>query len=124
VPERFAQHRLDGLGDEPRCGAPRKIGDDQIEEVVTRTLEAKPADATHGSTRAWRRRRAYRHHPCTGSPPARGQAWQAFCLQPHRTETLKLLTDPQFIEKVRDIVGLYLASLEKALVICVDEKSQ
>lgn len=115
--ERFAQHRLDGLGDEPRCGAPRKIGDDRIEEIVTRTLEAKPADATHWSTRGMAKASGI-------SASSVHRIWRAFSLQPHRTETFKLSSDPQFVEKVRDIVGLYLDPPEKALVICVDEKSQ
>jgi transposase len=115
--ERFAKHRLDGLDDEPRCGAPRKIGDDRIEEIVTRTLETKPDDATHWSTRDMARASGV-------SASTVHRIWRAFSLQPHRTETFKLSTDPQFVEKVRDIVGLYLDPPEKALVICVDEKSQ
>lgn len=115
--ERFAQHRLDGLGDEPRCGAPRRIGDNRIEEIVTKTLEAKPADATHWSTRGMAKASGI-------SASSVHRIWRAFSLQPHRTETFKLSTDPQFVEKVRDIVGLYLDPPEKALVICVDEKSQ
>jgi transposase len=115
--ERFAEHRLDGLLDEPRCGAPRQIGDDRIEEIVVRTLEAKPADATHWSTRGMAKASGV-------SASSVHRIWRAFSLQPHRTETFKLSTDPQFIEKVRDIVGLYLDPPDKALVICVDEKSQ
>lgn len=115
--ERFAAHRLDGLSDEPRCGAPRRIGDDQIEEIVVRTLEAKPAGATHWSTRGMARASGV-------STSSVHRIWRAFSLQPHRTETFKLSTDPQFVEKVRDIVGLYLDPPEKALVVCVDEKSQ
>jgi len=115
--ERFVKHRLDGLDDEPRCGAPRKIGDDRIEEIVTKTLETKPADATHWSTRGMAKAAGV-------SASSVHRIWQAFSLQPHRTETFKLSTDPQFVEKVRDIVGLYLDPPEKALVICVDEKSQ
>ena len=114
--ERFAKHRLDGLDDEPRRGAPRKIGDNRIEEIVTKTLETKPADATHWSTRGMAK--------AAGVSASSVHRRQAFCLQPHRTETFKLSTDPQFVEKVRDIVGLYLDPPEKALVICVDEKSQ
>ena len=115
--ERFARHRLDGLDDEPRCGAPRKIGDDRIEAIVTKTLEERPANATHWSTRGMAK--------ATGvSTSSVHRIWRAFSLQPHRTETFKLSTDPQFVEKVRDIVGLYLDPPEKALVICVDEKSQ
>jgi transposase len=115
--ERFAKHRLDGLDDEPRCGAPRKIGDDRIEEIITMTLETKPADATHWSTRGMAKASGV-------STSSVQRIWRAFCLQPHRAETFKLSTDPQFVEKVRDIVGLYLDPPEKALVICVDEKSQ
>jgi transposase len=115
--ERFAKHRLDGLGDEPRCGAPRRIGDDRIEEIVTKTLEAKPADATHWSTRGMAKASGI-------SAASVHRIWRAFSLQPHRTETFKLSSDPQFVEKVRDIVGLYLDPPEKAVVICVDEKSQ
>jgi transposase len=115
--ERFARHRLDGLNDEPRCGAPRKIGDDQIEAIVVRTLEATPKDATHWSTRGMARASGV-------STSSVHRIWRAFSLQPHRSETFKLSTDPQFVEKVRDIVGLYLDPPEKALVICVDEKTQ
>jgi len=115
--ERFAKYRLDGLSDEPRCGAPRKIGDDRIEDIVTKTLETKPNNATHWSTRGMARASGV-------STSSVHRIWRAFSLQPHRTETFKLSTDPQFVEKVRDIVGLYLDPPEKALVICVDEKSQ
>lgn len=115
--ERFARHRLDGLDDEPRCGAPRKIGDDCVEEIVTRTLETQPRNATHWSTRDMAKASGV-------SASSVHRIWRAFSLQPHRTGTFKLSTDPQFIEKVRDIVGLYLDPPDKALVICVDEKSQ
>jgi transposase len=115
--ERFARARLDGLSDEPRCGAPRKIGDDQIEAIIVKTLEQKPANATHWSTRDMARASGV-------STSSVHRIWRAFSLQPHRTETFKLSTDPQFVEKVRDIVGLYLDPPAKALVICVDEKSQ
>jgi transposase len=115
--ERFVKHRLDGLDDEPRSGAPRKIGDDRIAAIVTKTLEEKPADATHWSTRGMAKASGV-------SITTVHRIWRAFSLQPHRTETFKLSTDPQFVEKVRDIVGLYLDPPEKALVICVDEKSQ
>jgi transposase len=114
---RFVRHRLDGLDDEPRCGAPRKIGDERIEDIVTKTLELKPKDATHWSTRGMAKASGV-------SASTVQRIWRAFSLQPHRTETFKLSTDPQFVEKVRDIVGLYLDPPEKALVICVDEKSQ
>jgi transposase len=114
---RFARDRLDGLDDEPRCGAPRKIGDDRIEEIVTQTLEARPANATHWSTRGMAKASGV-------SASSVHRIWRAFCLQPHRVETFKLSKDPQFIEKVRDIIGLYLNPPERALVLCVDEKSQ
>jgi transposase len=115
--ERFAKHGLDGLDDEPRCGAPRKIGDDRIEEIITMTLETKPAAATHWSTRGMAKASGV-------STSSVHRIWRAFSLQPHRVETFKLSTDPQFVEKVRDIVGLYLDPPDKALVICIDEKSQ
>jgi transposase len=115
--ERFAKHHLDGLSDEPRCGAPRKIGDDKIESIVVKTLEEKPNGATHWSTRDMAKASGV-------SASSVHRIWRAFSLQPHRTETFKLSTDPQFVEKVRDIVGLYLDPPDKALVICVDEKSQ
>jgi transposase len=115
--QRFLRERLDGLLDEPRPGAPRTIRDADVERVVTLTLESRPEDATHWSTRAMARR--------TGmSQSAVSRIWRAFVLQPHRSETFKLSRDPLFIEKVRDIVGLYLNPPEKALVLCVDEKSQ
>ncbi len=115
--QRFLAHRLDGLLDEPRPGAPRTIRDKDVERVVTLTLESTPPDATHWSTRSMARR--------TGmSQSAVSRIWRAFALQPHRSETFKLSQDPLFIEKVRDIVGLYLNPPKKALVLCVDEKSQ
>jgi transposase len=114
---RFVAKRLDGLVDEPRPGAPRTVGDDAIERVITRTLETKPAAATHWSTRGMAK--------ATGlSQSAISRIWRAFGLQPHRADTFKLSTDPYFVEKVRDVVGLYLAPPERALVLSVDEKSQ
>lgn len=114
---RFVERRLDGLLDEPRPGAPRTITDADVERVLTLTLETTPPDATHWSTRAMAR--------CTGmSQSAISRIWRAFALQPHRTETFKLSSDPLFIEKVRDIVGLYLNPPDRAMVLCVDEKSQ
>ena len=98
---RFAEHRVAGLYDEPRPGAPRQIGDEAIAEMIRRTLETTPADATHWSLRSMAR--AVGHAPSTIH-----RIWRAFGLQPHRSETFKLSTDPLFIEKVRDIVGLYL----------------
>src|SRR5271165_3057497 len=115
---RFVDRRLDGLFDEPRPGAPRTITDEQVEAVVVKTLEERPKDgATHWSTRSMAK--------ATGmSQTAIVNIWHAFSLQPHRTESFKLSTDPLFIEKVRDIVGLYLDPPERAVVLCVDEKSQ
>jgi len=114
---RFIERRLDGLLDEPRPGAPRRITDADVERVITRTLESKPKDATHWSTRSMAR-------ACGLTQSAVSRIWRAFALQPHRTETFQLSKDPLFIEKVRDIVGLYLHPPERALVLCVDEKSQ
>src|SRR5437773_4304099 len=114
---RFVAKRVAGLLDEPRPGAPRKITDEHVEQVVRLTLEHTPRDATHWSTRAMARR-------CGLSQTAVSRIWRAFALQPHRVETFKLSKDPLFIEKVRDIVGLYLQPPDKALVLCVDEKTQ
>jgi transposase len=114
---RFAEHRLDGLTDEPRPGQPRKITDEKVEEVIVKTLESTPRDATHWSTRSMAREVGL-----TQSAVLR--IWQAFGLQPHRQQTWKLSKDPQFIDKVRDVVGLYLNPPERAVVLCVDEKSQ
>ena len=114
---RFHATRLAGLLDEPRPGAPRRITDAMVERVLTETLETTPRDATHWSTRAMARRVGM-------SQSAIARIWHAFALQPHRVETFKLSKDPLFIDKVRDIVGLYLAPPDRALVLCVDEKSQ
>ena len=114
---RFVAKRVAGLLDEPRPGAPRKITDSHVEQVVRLTLESTPRAATHWSTRAMARR-------CGLSQTAVSRIWRAFALQPHRVETFKLSKDPLFIEKVRDIVGLYLHPPDKALVLCVDEKAQ
>jgi transposase len=114
---RFLAKRLDGLLDDPRPGAPRTVSDAHVEDVVTLTLETKPRDATHWSTRAMAAR-------CGLSQTTVSRIWRAFGLQPHRTDTFKLSPDPLFVEKVRDIVGLYLDPPERALVLCVDEKSQ
>ena len=114
---RFVTKRLDGLLDEPRPGAPRRISDADVEHVLTRTLESTPQDATHWSTRALAQ-------TCGLSQSTVSRVWRAFALQPHRSEAFKLSRDPLFIEKVRDIVGLYLHPPDKALVLCVDEKSQ
>lgn len=114
---RFLEQRLDGLLDEPRPGAPRKITDDDVERVLTLTLESTPRNATHWSTRSLAAK--------TGmSQTAVSRIWRAFALQPHRSDTFKLSKDPLFVEKVRDIVGLYMSPPDQALVLCVDEKSQ
>jgi transposase-like protein/transposase len=114
---RFVARRLKGLFDEDRPGAPRTITDDQVEELIVKTLEEKPADATHWSTRSMAK--------ATGmSQTSISLIWRAFGLQPHRADSFKLSTDPLFIEKVRDIVALYLDPPERAAVLCVDEKSQ
>ena len=115
--QRFVERRLEGLLDEPRPGAPRQIGDEAVERVLTLTLEKRPHDATHWSTRSMAKR-------CGLSQSAVSRIWRAFALQPHRAETFQLSKDPLFIEKVRDIVGLYLNPPDKALVLCVDEKTQ
>jgi transposase len=115
---RFVRDRLDGLVDEPRPGRPRTIADEQVEQVVTKTLEEPPPNHdTHWSTRSMARQVGL-------SQTAISRIWRAFGLKPHLTQTWKLSTDPQFIDKVRDIVGLYLDPPEAALVLCVDEKSQ
>jgi len=114
---RFVADRLDGLLDEPRPGRPRTVTDEQVEAVITRTLETTPRDATHWSTRALARELGM-------SQSAVSRIWRAFALAPHRQETWKLSTDPLFIDKVRDVVGLYLDPPERAVVLCVDEKSQ
>jgi transposase len=114
---RFVADRLDGLVDEPRSGRPRTIVDAQVEDVLVRTLESQPKNATHWSTRSMAAESGL-------SREAVGRIWRAFGLQPHRVETWKLSKDPLFIDKVRDVVGLYLAPPERAVVLCVDEKSQ
>jgi transposase len=114
---RFAKDRLDGLVDEPRPGKPRTISDAQVEEVIVKTLESTPKDATHWSTRSMANEVGL-------SQTAVSRIWRAFGLQPHRQETWKLSKDPQFVAKVRDVVGLYLDPPERAVVLCVDEKSQ
>ena len=114
---RFAEHRLDGLLDEPRPGRPRTITDEQVEEVIVARWRRTPKDATHWSTRSMAREVGL-------TQTAVLRIWKAFGLQPHRQETWKLSKDPQFIDKVRDVVGLYLDPPERAVVLCVDEKSQ
>jgi transposase len=114
---RFAERRLEGLVDEPRPGAPRKVTDEQVEQVVVATLERTPADATH-----WSRTSMAAESGLSKSTV--GRIWKAFGLKPHQVDTFKLSNDPQFIDKVRDVVGLYLDPPEKALVLALDEKSQ
>jgi transposase len=114
---RFTADRLDGLRDEPRSGAPRTIEDERIEAVVVRTLESTPPDATHWSSRGMARASGV-------SVSTVQRIWRAFGLQPHRLETFKLSTDPDFVAKVRDVVGLYVTPPQHAIVLCVDEKSQ
>jgi transposase len=114
---RFVAKRLDGLADDPRPGAVRTVTDDLVEAVIVKTLEELPRDATHWSTRSMAR--------ATGmSQSAISRIWRAFGLKPHLVDSFKLSNDPQFIEKVRDVVGLYMNPPEAALVLCVDEKTQ
>jgi transposase len=114
---RFARMGLDGLHDEPRPGRPRTVSDDDVERVIVKTLEEQPTDATHWSTRSMAK--------ATGmSQSAVSRIWRAFGLKPHQTESFKLSPDPLFVDKVRDIVGLYLNPPEAAVVLCLDEKSQ
>lgn len=115
--KRFLDRRLEGLVDEPRPGAPRRITDERVEEVIVKTLEATPTDATHWS-------RASMAAESGLSKSTVGRIWKAFGLKPHLVDTFKLSNDPQFIDKIRDVVGLYLDPPEKALVLAVDEKSQ
>lgn len=114
---RFIAERLDGLVDEPRPGTPRKIGDDAVEAVVTATLESTPKGATHWSTRQLARKVGL-------SKTTISRIWSAFGLKPHRTDNFQLSKDPLLVDKVRDIVGLYMSPPDNALVLCVDEKSQ
>src|SRR5260370_12666149 len=115
--KRFIAQRLDGLDDEPRPGAERQIGDDEIESVVTQTLESTPKGCTHWSTRSMAKSVGLSHSTI-------GRIWRAFGLQPHRTESFRLSQDPLLVEKVRDIVGLYMSPPDNAVVLCVDEESQ
>jgi transposase len=115
---RFAERRLEGLVDEPRPGRPRTISDERVEAVIIKTLESTPRDgATHWSTRSMAQEAGVTQNAVV-------RIWHAFGLQPHRQETWKLSKDPQFIEKVHDVCGLYLNPPERAVVLCVDEKSQ
>ena len=114
---RFVVDRLDGLLDEPRPGRPRVVGDEKIAELITATLESTPSDATHWSTRSMAQ-----HLGLSQSMVSR--VWRAFGLAPHKQDSWKLSKDPLFVEKVRDVVGLYLDPPERAVVLCVDEKTQ
>ena len=114
---RFVRDRLDGLYDAPRSGAPRTIDDDKVDAVIARTLESVPKGASHWSTRSMASQADL-------SASSVSRIWRAFGLQPHRQETFKLSSDPLFVDKVRDIVGLYMDPPVKAMVLCVDEKSQ
>ena len=114
--KRFLERGVDGLIDEPRPGAPRTISDADVEAVIVRTLEDKPTDATHWSTRDLAKKVGM-------SPSSVGRIWRAFGLKPWQTDTFKLSEDPQFIDKVRDVVGVYLNPPDKAVVVCVDEKT-
>ena len=114
---RFIERRLEGLYDEPRSGAPRSIEDERIEAVIVRTLESLPPNATHWSSRSMAKASGV-------SISTVQRIWHAFGLRPHRLETFKLSTDPDFVAKVRDVVGLYVSPPEHAIVLCVDEKSQ
>jgi transposase len=114
---RFAEQRLDGLTDEPRPGRPRTITDEQVDAVITTTLESSPRDATHWSTRSMAKQVGL-------TQTAVSRIWRAFGLQPHRQDSFKLSKDPLFVDKVHDVVGLYLNPPERAVVLCVDEKSQ
>lgn len=115
--KRFGEKRLDGLSDEPRPGTPRTISDEQVERIVVKTLEEKPDDATHWSTREMAKKVGVSHATVN-------RIWRAFGLTPHIEETFVLSNDPQLIEKVRDVVGLYLNPPDNAIVVCIDEKSQ
>ena len=114
---RFEQYRIAGLTDAPRSGRPRTISDDKVTEVISKTLHTKPANATHWST-------TLMADEVGLNAMAISRIWRAFGLKPHRLETFKLSTDPHFIAKVHDIVGLYMNPPDRALVLCVDEKSQ
>jgi transposase len=114
---RFVEKGIDGLLDDPRPGAPRKITDDAIEKLVVETLETTPKGATHWSTREMAKHLGMSHTTV-------GRVWRAFGLKPHQSETFTISRDPLLVEKVRDIVGLYMSPPDNALVLCVDEKSQ
>ena len=114
---RFVRDRIEGLTDEYRPGRPRTVSDEQVTEVIERTLNTTPRDATHWSIRSMAAATGLSHTTIR-------RIWNAFGLQPHRSETFKLSTDPLFVDKVQDIVGLYLSPPNRAIVLCVDEKSR
>ena len=114
---RFAEKRIEGLSDECRSGRPRTVTDDKVAEVVERTLTTMPKDATHWSVRSMAERTGVSHTTVH-------RIWSAFSLKPHRSETFKLSTDPLFVDKVQDIVGLYMAPPDRAVVLCVDESER
>jgi transposase len=114
---RFAEHRIEGLSDEYRAGRPRTISDEQVADVIKRTLETTPKDATHWSIRSMAEEIGLSHTTIR-------RIWNAFGLQPHRAETFRLSTDPLFVDKVQDMVGLYMSPPNRSIVLCVDEKSQ
>jgi transposase len=115
--KRFVERRLEGLYDEPRVGGPRTISDADIEQIVVKTLETKPKGKTHWSTREMAAKAGVSHTTV-------GKIWRAFGLKPHVVQTFKISDDPQFVEKVRDVVGLYMNPPDRAVVFSVDEKSQ
>lgn len=115
--KRFVERRLEGLYDEPRVGGPRRISDEEIERVVVQTLETKPKGRTHWSTRSMAKKAGMSHTTI-------GHIWRTFGLQPHVVEQFKISSDPQFVDKVRDIVGLYMNPPDRAVVFSFDEKSQ
>src|SRR3954464_8243222 len=115
--QRFLAHRCLGLSELPRSGAPRRVSDEQLEQIIRHTLESTPKEATHWSTREMAKR-------CGFSRQTVSRIWRTFGLAPHRSESFTLSTDPYFIDKVRDVVGLYLDPPANALVLCVDEKTQ
>ena len=114
---RFLETRVEGISDLPRCGPPRKIGDDQVEALIAKTLHSKPAGSTHWSTRKMAKKMGISHDSVS-------RIWRAFGLKPHRADTFQISSDPHYVDKVRDVVGLYMSPPENALVLCVDEKSQ
>ena len=118
---RYAKERFDALADAPRSGAPRSIDDKKVEEVLTKTLEGAPRARTHWSSTHWSSRLMAKEAGISEHSVLR--IWRAFGLKPHRVDSFKLSADPMFVEKVRDIVGLYLNPPDKAIVLCVDEKS-